>query len=115
MYTLEDLENARAKLKHQEERWSSYRGNNPNKYRSDVKSARFTYRLIQDYLKSIGVIELTEKEKLEKELDEKFPDVQSKEIVEYNGKRYKRLYFPGGVSNSGKTVKSWGRTWEELS
>lgn len=51
MYTLEDLENARKKLESLQERWANYTGNNPNKYESDLKSARREIRIIEDYLK----------------------------------------------------------------
>jgi hypothetical protein len=71
-------------------------------------------REIERYLKDLGVLELTDKEKLEKELDRAFPDAQSKEVVEYNGKKYMRRFFPIEKSRSRKTVKEWGKSWEPV-
>lgn len=112
MYTLEDYENAKAELASWNERWENYSGNNPDKYQADIKAAERKVRDIERYLKDIGVLELTEKEKLEKDLDQAFPGAQSKEVVEYNGKKYRRRYWPIEKSRSRKTVTEWGKSWE---
>ena len=114
MYTLEDYENAKAELARWNERGNNYTGNNPDKYQADIKAAARKVREIEQFLKDAGVLELTEKEHLEKELDRAFPNAQSKEVVEYNGKRYRRRFFPLEKSRSGKTVKEWAKSWEPV-
>lgn len=111
MYTLEDLENARKKLEGVQERWANYTGNNPNKYESDLKSARREIRIIEDYLKSSGVIPLSEKEQLDRLLDRLHPNAQSKEIIEHDGKRYQKRFYPVERSRSRKNVKEWESHW----
>lgn len=39
MYTQDDLEQARADLRQQQERWDNYSGNKPDKYRFSIKGA----------------------------------------------------------------------------
>lgn len=112
MYTLEDYKKAKAKLARWNDAWDNYTGNNPDKYQADIKAAAQKAREIEQYLKDVGVLELTEKEKLEKELDQIFPNAKSKEIVEYNGKKYRRRFFPLEKSRSRKTVTEWGKSWE---
>ncbi len=115
MYTFDDLENARATLQVSEDRFDRYSGNNPNKYQSDIKTARRNVRVIEDALKAQGVLPLTERENLEKELDAAYPDAKSKQIVEYNGRRFQRQFWPVEKSRSGKTVTDWGSGWTEIS
>lgn len=114
MYTLEDLEKAQAELDRWEKAWSDYSGNNPEKYSTDIKLARSKVKRIREELKRTGVIPLTEQEQLEAELDKTFPNAQSKEIVEFNGTRYMRRFFPLEMSRSRKTVMEWGRTWVKV-
>jgi hypothetical protein len=57
---------------------------------------------------------LTEKELLDKELDEAFPNAQSKQIVEHKGRKYRRRFWPLDKSRSGKTVHEWGCDWIEI-
>jgi hypothetical protein len=59
----------------------------------------------------VGLLERSYKEKLERELNRIFPNAQSKEIVEHNGKKYRRRYWPLEKSRSGKTVKEWDKSW----
>jgi len=115
MYTLEDLEKAQSELKEWNEKWSNYSGNNPDKYQSDIKSARSLVRNITDYLKSNGTIELTPEEQLEKELDVAFPNAQSKEVVEHNGSKYQRKFSPIVMTRSRKNVKEWRKEWIKVS
>ena len=82
MYTIQDLDAAKADLGKVEERWANYSGNNPDKYQADLKAARRRVRAIEGALKATGAIALTEHEALERELDEDFPNAESKEIVE---------------------------------
>ncbi|WP_123347210.1 MULTISPECIES: hypothetical protein [unclassified Enterobacter] len=72
-----------------------------------------------------GLIELTaeelasiewrkEKEKLELKLDLAFPNAQSKEVVDFEGKRYQRCFTPLRMSNSRKNVIEWLKSWKEI-
>lgn len=56
MYTLEDLQAARADLERWQGRWENYSGNNPDKYRADIKLARAKVELIEADLKVRGLL-----------------------------------------------------------
>lgn len=47
-------------------------------------------------------------------LDHLFPKAKSNEIVEFEGRQYKRKFGPN-FSRSYKTIHSWDRYWEEVS
>ena len=47
-------------------------------------------------------------------LDRMFPGAQHGEVVDYQGKQYRRRYYPEQLGRSGWAVKKWGRTWEEV-
>ena len=110
-YTQEDLHTAQEKLRDWQEKFGNYSGNNPNKYRSEIKEACANIRRIETALKSIEVIEMTQAEKINAELDQHYPNARSKSIVTYKGKKYQIRYFPVAKSNSGKTVHEWGHQW----
>ncbi|OKP25456.1 hypothetical protein [Serratia liquefaciens] len=111
-YTIDDYKTAQDELARITERWDNYSGNNPNKYHSLLSEARFKVRVIEGSLKSQGVIPLSDKETLEKELDKNFPNARSKQVVEFEGKKYRKRFFPLEKSRSGKTVNEWGSCWE---
>ncbi|KZX80366.1 hypothetical protein A3715_37730, partial [Oleiphilus sp. HI0009] len=104
MYKIQDLEKAKAELDLWEQKFANHRSNNPNKYEAQIKSARATVRMITESLKESGEIELTEHEKLERQLDQTFPNAKSNEVVEYNNTRYQRKFFPLERSRSRKSV-----------
>jgi hypothetical protein len=54
--SVQDLEQARQELKRWEDRFDRYDGNNPNKYRSDINSARSRVQLIELSLRAQGLI-----------------------------------------------------------
>ncbi|HCJ7274148.1 TPA: hypothetical protein NVH30_003823 [Vibrio cholerae] len=87
MYTLEDLRAAQAELDLWQGRWDRYDGNNPNKYQADIRNAQSRVRSITESLKASGMLERSEQENLEVRLDRQFPNAQSKEIVEFEGKK----------------------------
>jgi hypothetical protein len=60
---------------------------NPDKYQTDIRDAARKAREIKQYLEDVGLLERSYKEKLERELNRIFPNAQSKEIVEHNGKK----------------------------
>jgi hypothetical protein len=74
MYSREDLEAAKAELESWQRRFENYDGNNPDKYKADLKAARRKVRHITEVLKASGVLERTAKEKLEAKLDAAFAD-----------------------------------------
>lgn len=113
MYTLEDYEQAKKELKGWMERWNDYTGNNPDKYQADIRAARNRLAEIEADLKRRGVLELSEREKLEKRLDEAFPNAQSKEIVKFEGKQYRRRFLAADKTRSGAVVR-WDKYWEEI-
>jgi hypothetical protein len=118
-YTLDDLKQAEETLVYLEERGDSYRGNNPNTGRG-IETARLEVSLIKDHLRAAGILPPvpprppTEKELLEKELDEAFPNAQSKQIVTHKGQKYQRRFWPFDKSRSGKTVHVWTRSWIKI-
>jgi hypothetical protein len=119
-YTLDDLKRAKDNLAHLAAQWDSYNGNNPNKYRAKIDTARLEVSIIESHLRANGTLPppppkpLTEKELLDKELDEAFPNAQSKQIVTYKGQKYQRRFWPLDKSRSGKTVHVWGRDWKKI-
>lgn len=114
MYTLEDLEKAKAELAVHQKRWENYDGNNPNKYQADIKNAQSLVRSIIESLKVQGLLPRTEQEMLEAKLDREFPDASSKQIVEFEGKRYQKQFYPLRRSRSGKSVSEWGSRWAPI-
>lgn len=114
MVTLEDLEAARQELAIWSDRFDNYSGNNPDKFQSDIKAARRKVRDLEDALKATGAIRLTEHEILEAELDRLFPGAKSKAIVSHEGRKYQRRFWPLEKSNSRKTVKEWGKGWQDV-
>lgn len=112
-YTLEDLEQARAELRAHSDRFDRYSGNNPNKYRSDIDMARMQVELIESSLKASGVLPKSEQELLEERIDAAFPKARSKDIIEFEGRKYQLRFWPKRKSRSGQ-VKEWAHGWELL-
>jgi hypothetical protein len=112
-YTLKDLDDANAELARLEQAFDNYSGNNPDKFQSDIRSARRQVNIIALSLKVSGVIPRTEQELLWARLDKAFPKAQHKDVVELDGKRFKRRVYPGEMSRSGR-VKRWGVSWEPV-
>jgi hypothetical protein len=114
MHTLDDYATAKAELESAQRRWENYDGNNPDKHSTSVTYARVKLGEIEDDLKNRGLLPRSEKEQLESRLDSAFPGAQSREIVDFENKRYQRRFTPRGKSLSGKTVYGYARSWEEL-
>ena len=114
MYTLADLEAARAEVQGLTDAFANDTSNNPNKFRAATNAARSKVRLIEEYLKSSGALPMTDHEKLKRRLDAAHPNAKSKEIVEFEGKKYQRRFTPLEMSRSGKTVMEWDKEWVEL-
>ncbi len=115
MYTIEDLNKANAELDEVAERWSAaYSSSRPNPLDAEAKAATEKVRQIEEDLKRRGILPYTEHELLEETLDEAYPNAQSREVVLYNGKRYRRRFYPLEKSKSGKSVRQWKKAWEPL-
>jgi len=112
MATLEKLEEARHELARWNERFDKYSGNNPSRYQSDISAARQRVRDLEDDLKAAGALPRSAQEQLESELAHAFPNAKSKEVFEYQGRKYLGRFWPLERSNSRKTVTQWGRGWE---
>jgi hypothetical protein len=113
-YSLTDLERARDELARWEERWANSSSNNPDKHMGRIRVARRRLREVEDALKASGQLPLSDKEQLEARLDLAFPNARSKEIVEFEGKKYQRIFYPVERSRSRKTVNEWGKEWRAV-
>ena len=114
MYSLEELESARLNLTAVQERFDRYSGNNPDKYRADIESARLKVHSIEKALIASGLLPQSATEKRDAELYKAFPNARSKQIVEWKGKKYIRRFSPASQSLSGKTVNAWKKYWEDV-
>ena len=114
MYTVEDLEFAQAQLREWSDRFDRYDGNNPDKYQSEIRNAQEKVREIECEQKKTGLLQMTDKEKLNAALEAAFPDARHRQVVEYNGKHYERRVFPLQKSRSRKTVLEWAKDWKEV-
>lgn len=110
LYTIADLEKAKAERASIETRWENYSGNNPNKFHSERKAARAEVETIEAHLKASGKIPLSEHEVLDRELDRFFPEAKSKEIVEHQGIHYQRRFSPAEKSRAGNVTR-WHKSW----
>ena len=110
MYTIADLEKAKAERSAVEARWDNYSGNNPNKFHSERNAAQAKVEIIETQLKASGDIPLSEHEIIERDLDTHFPDARSKDIVEYQGTRYQRCFSPAEQSRKGNVTR-WHKSW----
>ena len=114
VYSVEDLDIAREELTSWSDKIANNRSNNPNKYEAQIRDARIQVREVESYLKDKGLIEKSDHELLNEELDKLHPNAKSNSIHSFNGKQYKIRYFPLVKSRSRKTIKEWGHKWEEL-
>ncbi|WP_029149182.1 hypothetical protein [Methylophilus sp. 5] len=115
MYTIEDLKLANAQLNEVAERWSAaHSANRVNPLDMEAKAAAERVHHIEEDLKRRGLLRYTAHELLDESLDQRHPDAQSWEVVLYNGKRYRRRFYPLELSKSGKRVKQWRKAWEPL-
>ena len=113
-YTLADLEEAKENLLRSQERAANARGNNPNKGRADIRFCVSRVRAIEADLKSQGLIDRTEDEVTNVELDKLHPNAKSKSTVTHKGQKFQIKYFPTSHSRSGITVLGWGHKWHPV-
>lgn len=113
-YTLGDLDKARSTLEQAVAKRDNHGRANPNKFDSLVNEATLEVRRITRALKQHGVLSLTDQERLERDLDRRFPKARSRDIVQHEGRRYVRCVTPAVTSLSGKTVYDWDKGWRQL-
>lgn len=65
------------------------------------------------YLRANGTMPITRHEILEAKLDELHPEAASREIVEYQGGRYRRQFKPLKRGKGGGVV-TWKKSWMRL-
>ncbi|WP_442775895.1 hypothetical protein [Sphaerotilus montanus] len=114
LYILEEYIAAKATLDSLNAKWDNYSGNNPDKFRADIEAARAKLHSIETELKANGSLARTATEERDALLDAVFPNAQSREVVEWHGKKYMRRFTPISKSLSGKTVNAWHKYWEEV-
>lgn len=114
MYSLEELASARLALTAAQEKFDRYSGNNPDKYRSEIESAKLRVHSIEETLKESGALPRSATEERYAELDKAFPKARSKQVVEWQGKKFIRRFTPASKSLSGKTVRAWDKYWEAV-
>jgi hypothetical protein len=133
-YTLADLEAAERELeqaKRELAEGDSGRHSNPGRTRrwnaehGELVSAAYSkVATIRESLIAQGLLgpdperELAKerrllRDELEHALDLRFPNAKSRQVVEYNGKRYRRRFAPARVSRSGNVI-GWDRYWEPV-
>ena len=110
--TVQDLEQAQQDVASWDDRWANDTSGNPDKYFARRQAARRRVRAITAQLKVQGDLAMTDHERLCAILDSRHPTARSGEVIDFDGKRYRRRFFPEEMSRSGKTVTEWGRTWE---
>ena len=112
MYTIEDFDRANQALALVEKALANYDGGNPRKHQSEFERLSAEVARIDRALKLSGQLPSTEAEKLQFELDRRYPGSNSGRVVEFEGQRYVRRYSPLHASLSGKTVHAWEGWWE---
>jgi len=114
MYTLKDLEEAKAELQVLSNRWENYNGNNPNKYQSQIQAARRKVDEIQEFLSLAELNSGLRSPTIDEALRRLYPNATNRSEVMYEGKRYRIRYAPAEKSRSRKTVVRWISWWEEI-
>ncbi|WP_295929789.1 hypothetical protein [uncultured Xanthomonas sp.] len=113
-YTLDDHVKAKEALELLRSKRSNDSGNNPNKFRTEIETAKARLLDIESTLKEAGILQRTATEQRDHLLDKAFPEARSREVVEWQGKRFMKRYTAASKSLSGKTVYRWNTHWEEL-
>lgn len=112
--TLEDLKQAEQEREHLDESWANDTSGNPDKYFARRQAARRRVRALTAQLKVQGDLPMTEHEQLCAAIDAQNLNARSGQVVDHEGRRYRRRFFPEEKSRSGKTVTEWGQTWEAV-
>lgn len=110
---LDQLEAARKALSDLDSRFENYDGNNPDKYVVPRQRAREHLAAVERACKAAGVLPLTEHEAREQRLDQAFPKVANRQVVEFEGSHFQRRFMKATVSRAGNPT-SWTPYWAEL-
>jgi hypothetical protein len=113
-YSVADLEKVERELAELTEKESRYSGNNPDKYAAGIRSLQRQRDTIAAELKRRGEIPETEEEALNLRLDEAFPNPRSRQVIKFEGARYRKRFIPAETSRSGKSVTRWDSFWEPV-
>lgn len=105
-----DLDFAREELRRKTDQFQNDDGTTSD---LDIRLASKKVKMIEDDLKRTIVLGI-DKETLHAELDRLFPDAKSKEIVEHDGRRYQRRFYPLTRSIPAVRYSKWEGTWEDL-
>jgi hypothetical protein len=114
MYTVEDLETARAELDCCVAAFDRAQTSYHEQLSAQIRAASRKVREIENYLRMHGLIELNPQQRLQAALDSVFPNAQHGDIVQYQDQRYRLRYFPEAKCRSGWGVRTWGKRWEQL-
>jgi hypothetical protein len=116
-YTLADLAEAEAGYASAQARVDIFDSNNPNRGQSDLRRAGDHLTRVTLYLQAQGDLpkpEPTRQDNLEQALDAAFPQARSKDMVEYEGKRYQLRFAPARMTRLRKRVAKWERWWQAV-
>lgn len=91
---MEDLKHAQDDVALWDDRWASDTSGNPEKHFSRRQAARQRVRTITQQLKAQGDLPMSDQERLCATLDGLHPKARSGEVVELEGQRYRRRFFP---------------------
>lgn len=80
----------------------------------ELKKRQDRVVLIEERLKTLGLLPLSEEEKTWQALDKKFPLARSRDEVELEGIRYMRVFRPIEKNDEGKVLE-WAKGWRRLS
>lgn len=69
------------------EKWENYSGNNPNRFRAGIETAKATLARIEGALKNTGVLPRTTQEERDAALDRAYPNALTLQIVQWEGQR----------------------------
>lgn len=80
----------------------------------DIRLVTKKVKMIEGDLKKRAIVMGIDMKTLHAELDRLFPDAKSKEIVEHEGRRYQRRFYPLTESIPAVRYSKWEGTWEDL-
>lgn len=106
-----DLDLAREELRRKTEQFHNDDGTTSG---LDIRLASKKVKMLEDDLKKRVIVLGVDKETLHAELDRLFPEAKSKEIVEHEGRRYQRRFYPLTRSIPAVRYSKWVGTWEDL-
>lgn len=114
MATLADLERAEASLAECISKAERDPAKDHNKYTSDIDGLKWKVTQVKRSLQDQGLLERTPEDALRHALDTAFPLARSKEVCVYEGRRYRKQFFPAHRSRSRKTVYAWDHRWVDV-